>query len=960
MDAATIFGEALEKSDDGSRARFLDAACGDNAALRAEVLGLLEAHEGAGQFLVPQENPALAATQFPCPLTEKAGDQIGPYKLLQQIGEGGFGTVYMAEQTQPIRRKVALKVIKPGMDTREVIARFEAERQALALMDHPNIAKVLDGGTTESGRPYFVMELVKGIRITQFCDENKLDVKRRLKLFCAVCRAIQHAHQKGVIHRDIKPNNVLVTLHDGEPVPKVIDFGVAKAISQQLTEKTMFTAYGQMIGTPQYMSPEQAEMSGLDIDTRSDIYSLGVLLYELLTGFTPLAPEKIRSTTYVELQRLICEEEPLQPSRRYSTQGEQSATIAAQRQTEPRKLGSLLRGELDWIVMKTIEKDRNRRYDSPSALEIDIENFLNDETVTACPPSIVYRFRKFARRNKTLLLTGGTIGVSLLVSTLISISWYIEARDAAIAARNAERDATVERDRAKAALDDNSDLRRQQTIEIAFSLAASNQQDQARHAIDHAQIGKENKIALRAMLDAEIESNQGDPAEAVRILKGLCQDLESPEKDVILQAMLAHAYFDAGDYWSYFRRPVVQGGLVPKTPYEKLFVGKTVFWLDFKRSISLLNEAVALTPSPLSFTYRARSLALQASSIRALNPKESLALIDQAVEDADTAMRLFRARGADSEREVKSPARHCINLLVLLHAYDIYKLRGRNQKAEEVLEKAAIQFEAMSQADAPDLQYVLSWKGFYRKRKAAQLDEQGEHEQASEEKKQARQLLANTSYADWLSVAELLRIDPREEQRVQAKRREALRIATAQKESHRQNFVIALLHLLNDDTEAGRNHVNRLLDRLKQKPNIGLGEVFQVCQSYLLMGQIDNCREYASRQLSNEELVRDLPVAQVVLKYFAGEIDDEEYLNRGKNGGATTSRFFILGTMELAKGNRDEALRRFQQVEREGLFHAWQYELASAFAARMEMERDRGNSWPDWLPSESPTRSACR
>ncbi|MDG1896957.1 MAG: serine/threonine-protein kinase [Fuerstiella sp.] len=482
-------------------------------------------------------------------------------------------------------------------------------------MDHPGIAKVFDGGTTDSGRPYFVMELVKGVSVTEFCDENRLSVRQRLELFTTICRAIQHAHQKGVIHRDIKPSNVLVTLHDGQPVPKVIDFGVSKAISQQLTEKTLFTAHGQMIGTPQYMSPEQAEMSGIDIDTRSDIYSLGILLYELLTGFTPLDPEQIRSTAFAELQRLIREDEPVHPSRRCSTQGEQSATIAAKRRTDPRKLGLLLRGELDWIIMKTLEKDRNRRYESPNALATDVENFLNDETVTACPPSITYRFKKFSVRNKTLLLTGGAIALLLFASALSG--WVLygraeKARQEALNARkeaeNATGDANRERDHLRKALNDISDLQRQQTIEIVFSLATFGQEHQAHQKIQEAEIDDKDRTVLTAMLNAEIESIHSNPLKAVRIL----EDLKNHENDVILQALLANAYFDAGNYWAYYRHPVVHGVLSPQTPYENLFVGKAMFWLDFKQSVTYLDEAVALTPSPLSLTYRARSLALQA------------------------------------------------------------------------------------------------------------------------------------------------------------------------------------------------------------------------------------------------------------------------------------------------------------------------------------------------------------
>ena len=349
-------------------------------------------------------------------MTERPGTLIGPYKLLQQIGEGGMGTVVMAEQTQPVQRKVALKVIKAGMDSRQVIARFEAERQALAMMDHINIARVLDAGATESGRPYFVMELVHGVPITKYCDDNRLTPRQRLELFVPVCQAIQHAHQKGIIHRDVKPSNVMITLYDGKPVPKVIDFGVAKAIEQKLTERTLFTQYGTLVGTLEYMSPEQAEMSALGVDTRSDIYSLGALLYELLTGSTPLSHQRVREAAYAEILRLIKEEEPPRPSTRLTDSGEALASISSQRQMEPAKLTKLVRGELDWIVMKTLEKDRNRRYETANGLARDIEHYLNDEAVQACPPSAWYRFRKFARRNKRALATAVLLGLMLIAA----------------------------------------------------------------------------------------------------------------------------------------------------------------------------------------------------------------------------------------------------------------------------------------------------------------------------------------------------------------------------------------------------------------------------------------------------------------------------------------------------------------------------------------------------------------
>ncbi len=411
-DAKAIFLEALEQQTTDELQRFLDEACCRDTALLARVEELLQAHKDAGHFLGgPQP---LDATQDK-PLSEQPGTLIGPYKLLEQIGEGGMGLVFVAEQQQPVRRKVALKVIKPGMDTRQVIARFEAERQVLALMDHPNIAKVHDGGETAGGRPYFVMELVKGVPITDYCDQNQASIRQRLELFVSVCQAVQHAHQKGIIHRDLKPSNVLVMSHDGTPVVKVIDFGVAKAIGQQLTDKTIYTQFTLMVGTPLYMSPEQAGLSGLDVDTRSDIYSLGVLLYELLTGTTPFDQNRLQTAGYDELRRMIREEEAPRPSTRISTLGQAAATIAACRKTDPQELRRQCRKELDWIVTKCLEKDRSRRYETVASLVADVRRFLSDEPVHACPPSAWYRFRKLARRNRRALLMISVVALAAFV-----------------------------------------------------------------------------------------------------------------------------------------------------------------------------------------------------------------------------------------------------------------------------------------------------------------------------------------------------------------------------------------------------------------------------------------------------------------------------------------------------------------------------------------------------------------
>jgi len=395
---------------------------------------------------------APAAQERPGPLPEGQGSRIGPYKLLQEIGEGGMGTVFLAEQSDPVRRLVALKIIKPGMDSRQVIARFEAERQALALMEHPNIAKALDAGTTASGRPYFVMELVKGVPITRFCDEQRYTPRQRLELFVPVCQAVQHAHQKGIIHRDVKPSNVLVCLYDGQPVPKVIDFGVAKATGQRLTERTIFTEIGQVVGTLEYMSPEQAELNQLDIDTRSDIYSLGVLLYELLTSTTPLDRKRLKATAMLEMLRIIREEEPPRPSTRLSESRDTLPSISAQRQTEPARLTRLVRGELDWIVMKALGKDRNGRYETANGFALDVERYLADEPVQACPPSAAYRLRKFARRHKGTLATVLAILVVSLAGTAVSTWQAVRATRAERKTRDALDQVVAEQGKTQAAL----------------------------------------------------------------------------------------------------------------------------------------------------------------------------------------------------------------------------------------------------------------------------------------------------------------------------------------------------------------------------------------------------------------------------------------------------------------------------------------------------------------------------
>ena len=491
-----LFVAALELPDPKSRQAFLERECAADAELRQRLEALLKAHENPASVLerplAAVEPPVMSAAQE-CPAgpepsetgyyhdpSEEVGSIIaGKYKLLEALGQGGMGDVFMAQQTAPVKRLVALKLIKPGMDSRQVLARFEAERPALALMDHPNIAKVLDAGATESGRPFFVMELVKGVPITRFCDARQLSPRERLELFIPVCQAIQHAHQKGVIHRDIKPSNVLVALYDDRPVPKVIDFGVAKATGSQLTDASLVTGFGALVGTPEYMSPEQAQLNQLDIDTRSDVYALGVLLYELLTGTTPIDRKRLGQNALLEILRVIREEEPPRPSARLST-CETLASIAATRRTEPAKLARLMRGDLDWIVMKCLEKERSRRYETANALARDLGRYLHDEVVEARPPSAGYRLRKFMRKHRTALAMAETVLLLLVAGVAVSTwqavratraeSEMAQARDAA---EQNEREAVEQRKKAEtqaASLAVDIDLKHCEDDDVALGL----------------------------------------------------------------------------------------------------------------------------------------------------------------------------------------------------------------------------------------------------------------------------------------------------------------------------------------------------------------------------------------------------------------------------------------------------------------------------------------------------------
>jgi serine/threonine protein kinase len=712
--AKAIFLAAIEEHAPEQWSAFLEQACAGDTPLRAAVEKLLRAQADLGSFHEAARtavHPTAAS-----PVSEGPGTVIGPYKLLEQLGEGGFGIVFLAEQHAPIRRQVALKVLKPGMDTRQVVARFEAERQALTLMEHPHIARVLDAGATASGRPYFVMELVRGVPITEFCDRHQLAPEARLRLFIDVCQAIQHAHHKGVVHRDIKPTNVLVALHDGVPAVKVIDFGVAKALAQRLTERTLFTAQGQMIGTPAYMSPEQAEKSGLDIDTRTDVYALGVLLYELLTGTTPLEGRRLREAGYAELQRLIREEEAPRPSTRLTVMGDSATALAGHRGLDVKRLARLLAGDLDWAVMKALEKDRNRRYDTPASFATDIERYLRREALLARPPSTLYKVKKFALRNRAAVLTGAAVAAALLAGAAVA-AWQ------AVVATRAIRDAlaAVEAEKAAKALAQARETETRAVLEFVENrmLAAARPKGQAggldrqvtlRQVVEAALPCVGKSFTDQPLIEARLRLTMGlsfwylgdakTAAEQFQRARALCAKHLGPDHRYTLRSVhnLAMSYHDLGRYADARRLHEEtlarqRAGLGPDHP-------------DTLRTMhSLANSYAALCRRDAALQLREETLALRQSRLGPEHPDTLLSMYSlansytvlgrhaDAVRLRERALALQKANlGLDHPDTLRS-----MNGLAASYAY-----LGRHVDAVKLYEETVVPQKTRLGPDHPD------------------------------------------------------------------------------------------------------------------------------------------------------------------------------------------------------------------------------------------------------------------
>lgn len=881
-----VFDRALEIESEDDRNAYLDKACDGDNGLRDKVQVLLHAYEEAGSFL-DRAAPGLDATTETRRGVERAGQMIDRYKLREPLGEGGFGVVWAAEQTEPVHRKVALKIVKPGMDTRDVIARFEAERQALAMMDHDNIARVLDAGTTEEGRPFFVMELIRGVPITEYCDENKLTVSQRLALFVQVCRAVQHAHQKGIIHRDIKPSNVLVTLHDGLPVPKVIDFGIAKALNQRLTDKTVYTRVHQAIGTLAYMSPEAAELSGLDMDTRADVYGLGVLLYELLTGTTPLDKQRLEMAALHEACRIIREEDPPKASTRLSTLGESATIISAQRRTDHRVLTKEVKGDLDWILLRALEKDRTRRYESASAFATDIQRCLDNEPVEARPPSTIYRLRKIASRHRAAVVTTSVI-IFLLVAGIVSSTWFAvrmrQMRDQAIAERQR---AEISEIRLRDALNDlHSELRNS-----CLTAVMSGDEDLALAAIQRADESGLSEDWLE-ILRGQLALAMGRLDEAIECLKPVA------EPNLAAEGMLAMAYLYSGRLEEYAFTVSHLQSREPQSAEDYLFKGQALINVDPKEAVRTIQIALETRNSPL-----ARMILAHAFASDALDTGDA------------TSMRVA-LREADASRCFIGDTP--LMLTTYLFVQHVAIAIGCQPLTDELA--AEVQSMVGQMSHVPYGRTQLAWflEDFEQPYDVDRLWSSASRMSGLEAITYIACLLRSKTPGQILDIIE---------QRIESP------------DLYVQCNKAGVMALLPRYHSVARSICE---EHLRRPGSYDARSVFLFV--LLLMGHPEDAQRWSQELLETSEY--PYRYQREAMEYMAGKLDRQQFIDGAAGSCVNESAAFMqVAMVELAQGNREEAEKYFRKCVDTGLFVDGNYWYAKRYLEMMEDDPE----WPSWI-----------
>jgi tetratricopeptide (TPR) repeat protein len=907
-DVKGIFDCAAEIDSTAERNAYLDQACAGASEVRREVEALLRAYSEAGSFLDepavslvdPGDLPSTDPAMHPATAANIGTTIASRYKLLQVIGEGGMGTVYLAEQSQPVRRMVAVKLVKAGMDSKQVLARFEAERQALALMDHPNIAKVLDGGVTEGGYPYFVMDLVKGVPLTQFCDEHQLNVADRLKAFQQVCHAVQHAHQKGIIHRDLKPSNVLVEEHDGQPVPRVIDFGLAKALTasavQPLTDQSLFTQLGTILGTPLYMAPEQAELNALDVDTRADIYALGVILYELLTGTTPLEKQRIAQIAWAEICRVIREEEPQTPSARLSTV-EAGVAIAAHRHTEPAKLSRFVRGDLDWIVMKALAKERERRYETANAFAADIERFLTDKPVTAGPPTIRYKVRKFVWRNRRPVAAAAVLVAALLVG-IGGTTWGLMRANRA------------DRDRIAKAEDDRKE-RVRTALEKGLIAAMSGDFPAAERAAQEAELNGASTGQCR-LLRGQVAFYQGDNRQAIVHLE---HAVALEPDSVAALGMLALALVNEGAPAEQHRVFEQLERRTAITPEDFLFKGLAESAADAKKGLQTLDEAVRLRPNSVAVLL-ARAEA-RASSVQQIDPDPKLA--DEAMLDAMSACR-FLPNNAAALRT---------SLRVHLVAMRVYQDAGPGYATQfqAAASQAQKDYQALNRfTQLPDVANMQ----YYYIREAGTPDE----------------ALRFARGAVGLSKNVLVTTNLAQQLYLHGEYREAADLL-AQPDAHPGLDWVRLLAVA--ETE-GRPGALRLYDEISRRELSGW-DVYNGLIVLYVLGDSTRAKREALEFLRKPALFPALKADQFRkgIEFLAGLLTREQFPDRSMNRADLSNAHLLRGVQWLSEGAREQAKLELEETVKLRVIDFIPYDVASLLLQRMKVAAKIAPRWPPWI-----------